>query len=66
VTQTMNVMLDQPGIHAAVAEHPDWCSERYWGNRLAAVAVDLAAAPERELRELLADAWERKAGRAAR
>jgi hypothetical protein len=63
--RTMNVMLDEPGIHTAVAEHPDWCSERYWGKRLAAAAVDLTGVPEHELRELLADAWERKAGRAA-
>jgi hypothetical protein len=63
--QTMNVMLDEPGIRTAVAEHPDWCAERYWGKRLAAVAVDLPCAPERELRELLADAWEGKARRPA-
>jgi hypothetical protein len=63
--RTMNVMVDEPRIHTAVAEHPDWCSERYWGKRLAAVAVDLTRAPEHELRELLTDAWERKSGRAA-
>lgn len=63
--QTMNVMLDEPGIRTAVAEHPAWCAERHWGKRLAAVAVDLAAAPDAELRELLADAWERRAGRPA-
>ena len=59
----MNVMVDEPGIHTAVAEHPDWCSECYWGKRLAAVAVELARAPERELRELLTDAWEGKTRR---
>ncbi|MDQ6776845.1 MAG: MmcQ/YjbR family DNA-binding protein [Actinomycetota bacterium] len=63
--QTLNVMVDQPGIRTAVDEHPDWCSERYWGKRLAAVAVDLPRAPERKLRDLLTDAWERKAGRPA-
>ncbi|MHB8660023.1 MAG: MmcQ/YjbR family DNA-binding protein [Solirubrobacteraceae bacterium] len=63
--RTMNVMVDEPGIHTAVAEHPDWCSERYWGKRLAAVAIDLPRVPERELRELLSDAWERKSGRPA-
>ncbi len=60
---TMNVMVDEPGIRTAVAGHPDWCGERYWGKRLAAVAVDLSRAPERELCELLTDAWEGKAGR---
>ncbi len=63
--RTMNVMVDEPGIRTAVAEHPAWCSERYWGKRLAAVAVDLKRAPERELRELLSDAAEGKATRAA-
>ena len=62
---TMNVMVDEPGIRTAVAEHPDWCSERYWGNRLAAVAVALPRSPERDLCELLTDAWEGKAGRPA-
>ena len=63
--RTMNVMLDEPGIRTAVAEYPNWCAERYWGKRLAAVAVDLPTAPERELGQLLADAWEGKAGRPA-
>jgi hypothetical protein len=60
---TMNVMVDEPGIRTAVDTHPEWCTERYWGRRLAAVAVDLPTAPGRELGELLADAWETKAGR---
>lgn len=59
--RTMNVMLDEPGIRTALEEHPDWCAERYWGKRLAAVSVDLLSAPEPELAELLADAWEGKA-----
>jgi hypothetical protein len=61
--RTMNVMLDEPGIHTAVAQHPDWCSERWWGKRLAAVSVDLAVAERYALAELLADAWERRTGR---
>jgi hypothetical protein len=60
--RTMNVMLDEAGIRTAVAEHPGWCAERYWGKRLAAVSVHLPAASERGLTELLADAWEGKAG----
>jgi hypothetical protein len=57
----MNVMLDEPGIRTAVASHPQWCTERYWGSRLAAVAVELEHAPADELAELLTDAWEGKA-----
>jgi hypothetical protein len=58
----MNVMLDQPGILTAVQGHP-WCAERWWGKRLAAVAVDLERADAAALAELLADAWEGKAPR---
>ena len=39
--RTMNVMVDEPGIRTAIERHPEWCTERYWGRRLAAVAVDL-------------------------
>jgi hypothetical protein len=56
----MNVMLDEPGILTAVAEHPGECSEVYWGKRLAAVRVDLDAADAALLLELLKDAWEAK------
>jgi hypothetical protein len=56
----MNVMLDEPGIMTAVAEHPEECSEVWWGKRLAAVRVDLDVAELGLLRELLEDAWETK------
>ena len=58
---TINVMLDEPGIRTAVARHPGWCGERFWGQRLAAVAVDLRRARPDQLAELLADAWEGRA-----
>ncbi|MGZ4303986.1 MAG: MmcQ/YjbR family DNA-binding protein [Solirubrobacteraceae bacterium] len=61
----MNVMLDEPGIMTAVAVHPQECSEVYWGKRLAAVRVDLAAAEPALLRELLEDAWKTKRARPA-
>jgi hypothetical protein len=57
----MNVMLDEPGILTAVAEHPSVCSEVYWGKRLAAARVWLERADRELLAELLADAWEGKA-----
>ena len=59
----MNVMLDEPGILTAVAEHPRECSEVYWGKRLAAVRVDLEVADAALLGELLEDAWETKGTR---
>jgi hypothetical protein len=58
----MNVMLDEPGVRTAVEAHPDWCAECWWGKRLTAVRVDLERAPATGLAELLADAWEGKAG----
>src|SRR5881227_3537297 len=59
----VNVMLDEPGIRTAVQRSPALCAEVWWGKRLAAVRVDLALADEALVRELLADAWERKAPR---
>jgi hypothetical protein len=60
----MNVMLDEPGIRTAVADHPQMCTEVWWGKRLAAARVDLRRVDGALLQELLADAWEGK--RAAR
>jgi hypothetical protein len=57
----MNVMLDEPGILTAVEGVPDACEQVWWGKRLAAVGVTLAAADRDFLSELLADAWEQKA-----
>ncbi len=57
----MNVMLDQPGILTAVLAHPGICAEVWWGKRLSAVRVDLGAAGENLLGDLLSDAWERRA-----
>jgi len=59
--QHMNVMVDEPGILTAVETHSGICGEVMWGKRLAAVRVDLRAADEALLADLLADAWERKA-----
>ena len=57
----MNVMLDEPGIRTAVEANPGICSEVWWGKKLSAARVELPAATEPLLGELLADAWERKA-----
>jgi hypothetical protein len=59
--QHMNVMLDEPGILTAVQAHPAICDKVMWGKRLAAVRVDLDAADEALLADVLADAWERRA-----
>ena len=57
----LNVMLDEPGIHTAVAAHPNCCEPVHWGKRLAAVRVALPSAEPALVAELLADAWEGKA-----
>jgi hypothetical protein len=56
----MNVMLDHHGIMDAVDAHPDVCTEMWWGQRLAAVQVDLASAKPSVLKELLSAARARK------
>lgn len=61
--QTMNVMLDDGGILTALEAAPHACKEVWWGKRLTAVGVMLPDAEPRFLRELLTDAWERRAPR---
>jgi len=58
----MNVMLDEGGIRTAVQAEPGTCEEVWWGERLAAVRVELRSADEDLLSGLLEDAWEGKAG----
>lgn len=59
----MNVMLDEDGIRTAAHDRPDACAEFWWGRRLRAVQVGLAAADAALVAELLGDAWEQKAPR---
>lgn len=56
-------MVDEKEIRAAVAEYPTVCEEFYWGKRLAGVVVALKPASSNLLRELLTEAWLRKAPR---
>ena len=59
----MNVMLDEGGIHQAVQEHPDVCTEVMWGKRLAAVRVHLPGARPETLGRMLEESWELRAHR---
>ena len=59
----MRIMVDENEIRAAVAENPTICEEFYWGKRLACVVVAVKPASSNLLRELLAEAWLRKAPR---
>jgi hypothetical protein len=58
----LRVMLPEDDIRAAVAEWPDWCSEQWWGKRLAAVRVSLADCDADVVAELLEDAWRNAGG----
>ena len=64
--ERVNVMLDEGGVLTAVGDEPEACEEVWWGERRAAVAVDLTRVDRDFLAELLADAWELKASRALR
>lgn len=57
----MNVMVDSTGVMDAVDANPGVCEEMWWGQRLAAVRVDLGRAGPTMLKELLAAAYSRKA-----
>ena len=57
----LRIMVDEVEVRAAVAENPDACQELYWGHRLAGVVVDLRRAKSAMVKDLLTDAWIRKA-----
>jgi hypothetical protein len=60
----IRIMIDHSEILAAVAEDPRACEEFWWGSRLACVVVDLRRVRAGMLKELLQEAWQRKAPRA--
>jgi hypothetical protein len=57
----IRVMVAEDDTNAAVAEYPEVCAPFYWGTRLACVVVTLASASPELVRELLTEAWRRKA-----
>jgi hypothetical protein len=57
----IRIMVDEPEILAAVAEDPASCEPMYWGKRPACVVVNIRTARVALLRELLTEAWLRKA-----
>lgn len=58
---SINLMLGEEGIRAAVAEWPQWCGEEWFGRRLAAARVRFGSIDRGVLRELVTDAWSDKA-----
>src|ERR1700722_16368076 len=57
----LHVFVDEPEVSATVAEDPAAYEPLYWGKKLRGVRVRLAAAPAARVRDLLAEAWLRKA-----
>jgi hypothetical protein len=57
----VRVMAGEDEIRAAATSHPDVCHLVYWGKRLACVGIDVDAAPDELVRDLLTEAWLRKA-----
>lgn len=53
----LHLMLPEEEIRAAVAEWPGWTEEKWWGRKLAAARVDLAACDPDVVAELLEDSW---------
>ena len=64
----LHVFVDEGEVEAAVAEQrgteqPRVFEPLLWGQRVRGVRIQLAAAPAERVRELLADAWRRKAAK---
>ena len=57
----LNVFVDEHETRASVAEDPAAFEELWWGKKLSGVRVTLARANARLVRELLEEAWRRKA-----
>jgi len=57
----VNLMPGEPAILALCEQHGEWCAERWWGRRLAAVRVSFGTIPPELLEELVLEAWSSKA-----
>ena len=57
----LHIFVDEPEISATVAEDPAAFEPLYWGKSLRGVRVLVATAPPERVRELLTEAWLRRA-----
>ena len=68
--ESVNIMLGDEDARAAAEEHSDAVSLLWWGRKLSGVTVDLARvdapALAEAVRELLQEAWARRAPRERR
>jgi hypothetical protein len=58
---TLHVFVDEDETRACVAQDPKVFEELWWGKRLVGLRVSLPDADADQVRELLEDAWRRKA-----
>jgi len=57
----VRIMVDEHEVLAAAAAHPGVCHPVSWGERVSCVAVEIGTAPAELIRDLLTEAWLRKA-----
>jgi hypothetical protein len=57
----VNLFPGEPGIRHFVEHHPDHCTERYWGQNLAAVRLAYPGAPDDLVHELVVESWSARA-----
>jgi hypothetical protein len=53
----VNLRPGEPAIRAFTQSDPAFCTERWWGNRLAAVRLAYRDAPDALVDDLLLEAW---------
>ena len=62
----VHVFVGEEDVRAYCAEFPGTVEELWWGTRLSGCRVELARATAPLLRELLAEAWRRRAPKVVR
>jgi hypothetical protein len=59
----LNVMIDPFEVDGVVRDHPEACSQLWWGKEVRGVQVSLGKASRELVAALLGSAWRRKATR---
>jgi len=62
----VHIFVGEEDVRASCAEYPGTVEELWWGKRLSGCRVELARATAPLLRELLTEAWRRRAPKAVR
>jgi hypothetical protein len=57
----VHVIVAEHEVYEAVAEHPSWCEELWWGKKLSGLRIHLYDADPVRVNEMIIDAWARKA-----